>query len=222
VKRDAILKAAMEAGCDEAERLGYGSELGYVEAASIGEKAATVALEDIERLKRHVGHAPISVEASAIDAALKIIEANRASDGNLQMGRAKASQVIELLRAAIGAQSSGDRRITTSRSAAQGVTCPRCGAAPGQPCTGARGKVRESMHRERHQAIGGGQYVPADQLAEAEEDRVKLFAWIHEISGHFVDPAGACRSCAILASHLELSGGASAQSDAQSQTEGQA
>jgi hypothetical protein len=37
-----------------------------------------------------------------IDMALKIIEANRASDGNLQMGRAKASQVIELLRAAGG------------------------------------------------------------------------------------------------------------------------
>jgi hypothetical protein len=62
----------------------------------------------------------------------------------------------------------------------------------------------------------------ADQLAGAVEDRAKLFAWIHEISGHFVDPAGACRSCAILASYLELSGGASAQSDAQSQTEGQA
>jgi hypothetical protein len=56
-----------------------------------------------------------------------------------------------------GGQSSGDRRITTSRSAAQGVTCPRCGAAPGQPCTGARGKVRESMHRERHQALEGGE-----------------------------------------------------------------
>jgi hypothetical protein len=39
---------------------------------------------------------------SRIDAALKIIEAERASDGNLQMGRAKASQVIELLRAAGG------------------------------------------------------------------------------------------------------------------------
>jgi hypothetical protein len=37
-----------------------------------------------------------------IEAALKIIEANRASDGNLQMGRAKASQVIELLRTAEG------------------------------------------------------------------------------------------------------------------------
>jgi hypothetical protein len=34
----------MEAGCDEAERLGYGSALGYVEAASIAEKAAKVAL----------------------------------------------------------------------------------------------------------------------------------------------------------------------------------
>jgi hypothetical protein len=37
---EAILKAAMEAGCDEAERLGYGSALGYAEAASIAEKAA--------------------------------------------------------------------------------------------------------------------------------------------------------------------------------------
>lgn len=43
--REAILKAAMEAGCDEAERLGYGSALGYAEAASIGEGAATVALD---------------------------------------------------------------------------------------------------------------------------------------------------------------------------------
>jgi hypothetical protein len=48
IGRDAILKAAMEAGCDEAERLGYGSQLGYVEAASIGEKAATVALQQLE------------------------------------------------------------------------------------------------------------------------------------------------------------------------------
>jgi hypothetical protein len=39
---------------------------------------------------------------SRIDAALKIIEAERAADGNLQMGRAKASQVIELLRSAGG------------------------------------------------------------------------------------------------------------------------
>src|SRR5690349_17268577 len=45
--REAILKAAMEAGCDEAERLGYGSELGYAEAASIGEKAARVVLDAV-------------------------------------------------------------------------------------------------------------------------------------------------------------------------------
>jgi hypothetical protein len=66
------------------------------------------------------------------------------------------------------------------------------------------------------------EFVRADQLTGAVEDRAKLFAWIHEISGHFVDPAGACRSCAILASYLELSGGASAQSDAQPQTGSQA
>jgi hypothetical protein len=48
IEREAILKAAMEAGCDEADRLGYGSELGYVEAASIGEKAATVALDQLQ------------------------------------------------------------------------------------------------------------------------------------------------------------------------------
>jgi hypothetical protein len=62
----------------------------------------------------------------------------------------------------------------------------------------------------------------AKQPRGAVEDRAKLFAWIHETNGHFVDPPGACRSCAILASHLELSGGASAQSDAQSQTEDEA
>lgn len=39
---------------------------------------------------------------SRIDAALKIIEGERATDGNLQMGRAKAAQVIELLRSAGG------------------------------------------------------------------------------------------------------------------------
>lgn len=47
VTRESILSAAMEAGCDEAERLGYGSTLGYVEAASIGERAAGVALDQL-------------------------------------------------------------------------------------------------------------------------------------------------------------------------------
>jgi hypothetical protein len=47
VARERILKAAMEAACDEAERLGYRRELGYVEAASIGEKAAGVALDQL-------------------------------------------------------------------------------------------------------------------------------------------------------------------------------
>jgi hypothetical protein len=44
VTEEAILKAAMQAGCDEAERLGYGSTLGYAEAASIAEKAALAVL----------------------------------------------------------------------------------------------------------------------------------------------------------------------------------
>jgi hypothetical protein len=47
-------------------------------------------------------------------------------------------------------------QIKTSRTDALNVACPRCAAAPGEPCTGARGKVRESMHRERHQALQSG------------------------------------------------------------------
>lgn len=47
VEREATLKAAMEAGCSEAERLGYGSELGYIEASAISERAASVALDQL-------------------------------------------------------------------------------------------------------------------------------------------------------------------------------
>ncbi len=36
---ETLLKDAMNAGCDEAERLGYGGQLGYAEAASISEAA---------------------------------------------------------------------------------------------------------------------------------------------------------------------------------------
>jgi len=35
------------------------------------------------------------------------------------------------------------------RSTVRRVACPRCGAAPDDPCVGVRGKPRESNHRER-------------------------------------------------------------------------
>lgn len=63
--REAILKAAMTAGCDEAERLGYGSELGYVEAASIAEKAAAVALGAREALDAGALHRAANEIATA-------------------------------------------------------------------------------------------------------------------------------------------------------------
>lgn len=40
-----------------------------------------------------------------------------------------------------------------SRSRAETVACPRCGAVPGEKCDGERGK-RESCHLERHHAVG--------------------------------------------------------------------
>src|SRR3954454_23354793 len=43
----ALAVKAMNAGCDEAERLGYGSELGYAEASSISEKAIAPVLEQL-------------------------------------------------------------------------------------------------------------------------------------------------------------------------------
>lgn len=41
----------------------------------------------------------------------------------------------------------------TSRSLAETVACPRCGAPAGEKCDGAR-KKRESCHLERHHAVG--------------------------------------------------------------------
>lgn len=58
-----------------------------------------------------------------------------------------------IIRKLNGGQPPHSARITTSRTDAQAVTCPRCGARPGQPCVGARLKPRVSMHRERHEAI---------------------------------------------------------------------
>lgn len=43
----------------------------------------------------------------------------------------------------------------------------------------------------------------------AVEDRAKLLRWIHEVSGHFVDDAEHCRSCAVLIKYLELDRGPS-------------
>jgi hypothetical protein len=63
------------------------------------------------------------------------------------------AEVVGIAQAALDAIEVRSDRITTSRTQAQTIACPRCGAAPGQPCTGARGKPRESMHRERHQAL---------------------------------------------------------------------
>jgi hypothetical protein len=63
------VKAAMDAGCDEAERLGYGSQLGYVEAASISAKAATVALApalDVLTRLANPTHRPRTEEAALV------------------------------------------------------------------------------------------------------------------------------------------------------------
>lgn len=55
-------------------------------------------------------------------------------------------RLVELRRARAAASGS-----LTSRSRARSVRCPACGAEPGSPCIGARNKVRESCHRERHE-----------------------------------------------------------------------
>lgn len=39
----------------------------------------------------------------------------------------------------------------SSRTTAMRERCPNCQALPGQPCVGARNKVRLSCHRERHE-----------------------------------------------------------------------
>lgn len=36
-----------------------------------------------------------------------------------------------------------------SRTEVQSVSCPRCGSSRGEPCIGARQKIRESNHMER-------------------------------------------------------------------------
>jgi hypothetical protein len=47
----------------------------------------------------------------------------------------------------------------TSRSQAETVECPRCGAAPGAKCQGVRA-IRESAHLERHHAVGELLHLP--------------------------------------------------------------
>ena len=39
----------------------------------------------------------------------------------------------------------------TSRTNAEAFWCPRCRVEPGQPCVGARDKLREASHAERHE-----------------------------------------------------------------------
>jgi hypothetical protein len=40
----------------------------------------------------------------------------------------------------------------TTRTEAMTIACPFCGAQPERPCEGARGKLRASVHAERHLA----------------------------------------------------------------------
>ena len=42
-------------------------------------------------------------------------------------------------------------KVMTSRDQARQVDCPNCSAKAGEKCVGARGKIRESCHLERHQ-----------------------------------------------------------------------
>ena len=55
--------------------------------------------------------------------------------------------------------------VFVSRSDAQSIVCPRCSAAVGAPCIGAREKVRESNHMERIQALVGSR-TPAPVAGE--------------------------------------------------------
>lgn len=43
-----------------------------------------------------------------------------------------------------------------SRSQVRRFSCPVCDAAPGDPCIGARGKVRTANHMERADLAGSG------------------------------------------------------------------
>jgi hypothetical protein len=88
-QRATVLKAAMNAGCDEAERLGYGSALGYVEAASIAEKAASVAIDAPADLMRETRIARARGLAMAI--------AECRDDARLDGIREGAAEIVSLL-----------------------------------------------------------------------------------------------------------------------------
>lgn len=68
-----------------------------------------------------------------------------------------------------------------SRSDVQEFACPKCGADPGDPCVGARNKVRESCHRERWQVA----------QRDAASSDVERMTFTVDDDGFLVSPDGA-------------------------------